>query len=562
MNKILDNLQFKVFTDIIEKSEKNGKRRIRGYASTDALDRQGEVVSIEALRQAATHLLENPTVFYEHKHDQYPVGLCVASKIDDKGLLIDVEISQTADTLWTLIQEGILNRFSIGGRVTSAEEKVDEDKKPYNEITGIELFEVSVVGLPANPEARFEVVNKSFSMAIADEIKKREEDSEMEKEKEIKVEKTEIPKEEVKKETTVEKKEKPKVEEKKEGEPEAKKSKETPKDDKTTKEKPEEKKEVAQKKDLERYEKEDKEAAKKATGKKETTEKSQEAKPEEIVEKKTEKETAIEKKEVVEGEKVDEPKVEVKEEKCEECVVVEEKPAEEKVEEKPAESSEEKPEVKSDNSIVTDEEFEKLDVVDISKPYPNEHAARIRPVSDFQEGSFRSKQIAEGIRIIIGRLIGETTATVQSYRFHVDHFTAEEAKQWLKDHDITYILFEPATQEGNKQPEKKEVRVLTEERVFELFNQLKDSIDALGEKINAIEEKASKIEEVKPKVEENKEEPKVEKKTEGKVEEKPQRKSFIADAPYANDKKDEEKKEKDVKKPTEKGWTKIIYGNK
>jgi len=297
MNKILDNLQFTVFTDIVEKSEKDGKRRIRGYASTAALDRQGEVISIEALRQAANHLLENPTVFYEHKHDTYPVGLCVASEIDDKGLLVEVEISQTAETLWTLIQEGILNRFSIGGRVTSAEEKVGEDNKPYNEITGIELFEVSVVGLPANPEARFDVVNKSFSMAIADEIKKRKEDSVAEKEIK-KVE--EVKAEPIKK---IEDKSADKIED-------------------------------TQKKDLEKYEAEDKAKASEKS-KEEVAEKSQEAKSEEVVEEKpienkVEKEAVVEEKKVVEGEKVEEQKAVVEDTK--ETKVTEEKVAEEKAE--------------------------------------------------------------------------------------------------------------------------------------------------------------------------------------------------------------------------------------
>lgn len=80
-------------------------------------------------------------------------------------------------------------------------------------------------------------------------------------------------------------------------------------------------------------------------------------------------------------------------------------------------------------------------------PYPNEHAARLRDPGDFQPDSFRRKQIADGITLILGRLKGETTMTGQAYRFKADKFTAAEAKAWLKDHDIKFISFEEATGE-------------------------------------------------------------------------------------------------------------------
>lgn len=78
-------------------------------------------------------------------------------------------------------------------------------------------------------------------------------------------------------------------------------------------------------------------------------------------------------------------------------------------------------------------------------PYPNEHAARIRQPGDFQKDTFRRKNIADGIDIIIGKLKGESSMTIQAYRFDADVFTASEAKKWLKDHDIKYISFEAAS---------------------------------------------------------------------------------------------------------------------
>lgn len=79
------------------------------------------------------------------------------------------------------------------------------------------------------------------------------------------------------------------------------------------------------------------------------------------------------------------------------------------------------------------------------KPFPNEHAFRILEPSKFQEGSFRRKNISTGIDIILGRLKGETTMTTQAYRFKKDNFTFAQAKKWLRDHDIKWILAEEAS---------------------------------------------------------------------------------------------------------------------
>jgi len=83
-------------------------------------------------------------------------------------------------------------------------------------------------------------------------------------------------------------------------------------------------------------------------------------------------------------------------------------------------------------------------------PYPSDHSARVRDPGDFKKESFRRKNIAPGIDIIIGRLKGETTATTQAYRFDKNKFTAAQAKKWLKDHDVKYTSFEAASEPPDK----------------------------------------------------------------------------------------------------------------
>lgn len=65
------------------------------------------------------------------------------------------------------------------------------------------------------------------------------------------------------------------------------------------------------------------------------------------------------------------------------------------------------------------------------KPYPSEHACRLRDPDDFQDGSFkRTTRVSDGkeYSIIMGRLTGETTMTEQAYRYNKDIWTEGEAK--------------------------------------------------------------------------------------------------------------------------------------
>ena len=77
-------------------------------------------------------------------------------------------------------------------------------------------------------------------------------------------------------------------------------------------------------------------------------------------------------------------------------------------------------------------------------PFANQHSGRVVDPAKFQEDSFRRKNIAPGVDIIIGKLYGEDTFTTQTYRFDAAKFTPEEAKKWLKDNNVKYISFETA----------------------------------------------------------------------------------------------------------------------
>ena len=78
-------------------------------------------------------------------------------------------------------------------------------------------------------------------------------------------------------------------------------------------------------------------------------------------------------------------------------------------------------------------------------PFPNEHAARILSPGSCTENYGRQSLGGGVTRVACTLKANPAKWATQSYRFKKSSFTAAEARKWLKDHDVKYILFEPAT---------------------------------------------------------------------------------------------------------------------
>lgn len=73
-----------------------------------------------------------------------------------------------------------------------------------------------------------------------------------------------------------------------------------------------------------------------------------------------------------------------------------------------------------------------------TRPYPNEHACRLRDPADFKPDSFRRtsrKHDGKTYDVISGKLKGKDSMTEQAYRYDKKTWTAESAKSHCKDHD-------------------------------------------------------------------------------------------------------------------------------
>jgi len=97
-------------------------------------------------------------------------------------------------------------------------------------------------------------------------------------------------------------------------------------------------------------------------------------------------------------------------------------------------------------------------------PYPNTHSARVTEPLPQNSAIYATKSIAPGISIILQKPKSDPNASmkVQSYRFGKHQFTPEEAKAWLKKHNISYISFEPA-RTGNEENRKEIIERITKE---------------------------------------------------------------------------------------------------
>ena len=89
--------------------------------------------------------------------------------------------------------------------------------------------------------------------------------------------------------------------------------------------------------------------------------------------------------------------------------------------------------------------------MELARPYPNEHAARLTDPDQYDELRRVNGEGGEGIDFIYG--IKDGQSEIQAVRFDAAQFSADEARQWLSDHDMSAILFEVATGERMQRSE-------------------------------------------------------------------------------------------------------------
>ena len=136
----------------------DGGVEIKGSASTNGLDRAGDIIESGAWTKGGLeNFKNNPIILFNHNYDK-PIGRAKDLKVTDNGLEISAKISKAAGDVTQLIKDGVLGAFSVGFKVKDADYMTETDGY---KIKDAELFEVSVVSVPCNQGATFGL-SKSF----------------------------------------------------------------------------------------------------------------------------------------------------------------------------------------------------------------------------------------------------------------------------------------------------------------------------------------------------------------------------------------------------------------
>ena len=145
------------------------KRMVHGFATLDNVDRQRDVVSLEASIKAFEQFRGN----LREQHDsKKAVGKVLSFEKKEyfdsstestyRGVFVSAYVSKGAQDTWEKVLDGTLTGFSIGGRILDYENKVDKEEtgESVRIIKDFELMELSLVDSPANQLANIFSVEK------------------------------------------------------------------------------------------------------------------------------------------------------------------------------------------------------------------------------------------------------------------------------------------------------------------------------------------------------------------------------------------------------------------
>jgi len=147
-------IPFEIELDLLKTKEENGVWYVEGFCASTEIDLQGDIITENAFKKSEQDLIENSTVLWNHDVNQV-IGKVAETEARKEGLWVKVLISKTVPEIWQRIKEGVVNKFSIRGKIIDAVRKfVKEVNKVANVINEMYLVEASLVSLPANPAAK------------------------------------------------------------------------------------------------------------------------------------------------------------------------------------------------------------------------------------------------------------------------------------------------------------------------------------------------------------------------------------------------------------------------
>ncbi|HGO8616327.1 TPA: caudovirus prohead protease [Neisseria meningitidis] len=137
----------KLYAEIAKmEAQDDGTVKVWGYASSEAVDSDGEVIAAEAMKAAIPDYMKFGAV--REMHGSNAAGTAIEINVEDDGrTFFGAHIVDPIAV--TKVKTGVYKGFSIGGSVTA------RDDLNKSQITGLKLTEISLVDRPANPDAVF-----------------------------------------------------------------------------------------------------------------------------------------------------------------------------------------------------------------------------------------------------------------------------------------------------------------------------------------------------------------------------------------------------------------------
>ena len=148
---------------------------VAGYASVELVDKQGDLITRSALKDAFKKFMADPKYRnVQLAHSNIQVGEVIQnytdnegrlwkSEVDDAGMFVVVKLRndiEKAREVASEIRKGNLAGFSIGGQAFKRVNKSDGNHGSYQEISKLELHEITICEKGINPEATFNILKE------------------------------------------------------------------------------------------------------------------------------------------------------------------------------------------------------------------------------------------------------------------------------------------------------------------------------------------------------------------------------------------------------------------
>ena len=157
---------------------KSDELYIGGYASIEVVDKQNDLITLEALSDAVKKYMTDPkyrNVMTNHSNVQVgevvkdyrdTSGKLWKTDVDDVGFFVVIKLRddiEKAKEVGREIRKGTMRSFSIGGQALEKRKRNNDELGDYNEISKLELHEVTICEKGINPEAKFDILKQDVN---------------------------------------------------------------------------------------------------------------------------------------------------------------------------------------------------------------------------------------------------------------------------------------------------------------------------------------------------------------------------------------------------------------